>query len=458
MTFAGCNLRAGDTNIPGTASSQGSTGAAGNETGGTSADGTGATTEGQSTEQATIIPDGGQTPGTQQQTGQSGQNGETGDNDQTGQTGENVSDDSIEARVSKTLDSMSTSEKIGQLFVVGFDGTEPGADLKEMIKNRHVGGVILFQRNVKDPVQLLGLNNSIKEINKANKAPLLISVDEEGGRVSRMPDQLKDMPAALSVGNTKNSGYAYDIGGMFARETAAFGFNMDFAPVLDIWSNPQNTVIGDRAFGKDPQTVVSMGIPVMNGIRGGGIIPVVKHFPGHGDTVTDSHIGLPKVNYTMDRFESFELVPFKKAIADGADAVMVAHILMSALDNKYPASLSKAVITDLLRDKMGFKGVVITDDMTMGAIAENYSIGKAAVRTVLAGADIVLVCHGTDSQKLAMDSVEAAVKNGTIPAGRIDESVGRILRLKYKYELSDKTIESVNVEELNKKIEAVLTE
>ncbi len=442
MTFAGCNLKTGDPTTPGTAPGH-------NSTGGTSVDESGDTTEGQSAEQDTTVSDGGQASETQQQTGQ---------NSQTGQNGQGGPGKSIEARVEKMLDSMSMAEKIGQMFVVGFDGTEPGADLKEMIKNRYVGGVILFQRNVKDPGQLLGLNNSIKEINKSNKAPLLISVDEEGGRVSRMPDRFRDMPEALSVGNTKNSGYAYDIGGILAGETAAFGFNTDFAPVLDIWSNPKNTVIGDRAFGKDPETVSGMGIQVMNGIRDGGIIPVVKHFPGHGDTVTDSHVGLPKVDYGMDRLESFELVPFKNAIAEGAEAVMVAHILMSALDNKYPASLSKAVITDLLRDKMGFDGVVITDDMTMGAIAENYSIGKAAVRSVLAGADIILVCHGTESQKLAMDSVEAAVKNGTIPAARIDESVGRILRLKYKFELSDRTIKSVNVEELNKKIEAVLTE
>lgn len=439
--------------MPGTASGQSSTDAAGNGgTSGTAAEGSREPTEGQLPEQITTVQDGGQTPDTAQQTEQTGQNGQSGQNGQTG------SDDSIGDMVEKTLNSMSTAEKIGQMFILGFDGTEPGADIKDMIKTRYIGGVILFQRNVKYPGQLLTLNNSIREINGASRVPLIISVDEEGGRVSRMPDQLKDMPAALSVGNTKNSRYAYDIGGMLAGEIAAFGFNTDFAPVLDIWSNPKNTVIGDRAFGTTPESVSRMGIPVMNGIRDRGIIPVVKHFPGHGDTVTDSHVGLPKIDYDMDRLDSFELVPFRNAIKDGADAVMVAHILMSALDTKYPASLSKAVITDLLRGKMGFDGVVITDDMTMGAIAKNYSIGNASVRSVLAGSDIILVCHGTDSQRLAMNSVEAAVKNGTIPIGRIDKSVGRILRLKYKYKLSDKTLESVNVEELNKKIEAVLTE
>ncbi|HEX2945774.1 MAG TPA: beta-N-acetylhexosaminidase [Clostridia bacterium] len=472
LIFSGCSSQNGENGISGTIPGQSVTTVAGNGTGsGTAEDGTGVKAggqaEGQTPQDDTGLPDNGQTPGTDQQTGKTGQNEQTGQSDQTGKTGQGSesgqggqtgSDGTIGDMAAKTLNSMSLDEKIGQMFIVGFDGTEPGTDVKEMIKNRHTGGVILFQRNVGDPVQLLGLNNSLKEMNKSNKAPLFISVDEEGGRVSRMPDQLVDMPAALTIGNTQNINYAYDTGALLADEIASFGFNTDFAPVLDIWSNPQNTVIGDRAFGTTPETVKSMGISVFKGIRDRGIIPVVKHFPGHGDTVTDSHIGLPKVDYGMKRLKTFELVPFQAAIDKGADAVMVAHILMTALDKNYPASLSKAVITDLLRTDMGFDGVVITDDMTMGAIAKNYDIGKAAVRTILAGSDIVLVCHGTENQKLAMDSVKAAVKNGTIPMKRINESVGRILRLKYKYRLSDKNIKSVNVDELNKKIAALLTE
>lgn len=419
---------------------------------------------------STVTSDGNSTPedsttdGSQLE-GASGQDSSTRDSSAEG-SGENTNEQTkeqdegsdMDARVSETLGRMTIDEKIGQMFILGFDGTEPGPDITEMIKSRFIGGIILFKPNINDPVQLLTLNNSLKLLNSGNKAPLLISVDEEGGRVSRMPDQLKDMPSSLSIGKTGKRGYAYDAGAMLAEEIKAFGFNTDFAPVLDIWSNPENTVIGDRAYGKTPEAVSAMGISAMKGIGENGVIPVVKHFPGHGDTVVDSHIGLPVVTYDMNRLESFELVPFKAALENGADAVMVAHIVVNALDRKYPASISKAVITGLLRESMGFDGVVITDDMTMGAIVKNYNVGNAAVKSVLAGSDIVLVCHGTDNQRLAMDSVLAAVKDGTIPVSRIDESVKRILRLKYKYRLSDNTIKSVDIDGLNKKIDAVLAE
>ena len=226
---------------------------------------------------------------------------------------------------------------------------------------------------------------------------------------------------------------------------------MDFAPVLDILSNPKNTVIGDRAFGTDPLSVAEHGIQMMKGIRDEGVIAVVKHFPGHGDTEVDSHYGLPAVTHGMERLEGFELVPFRKALDEDADAVMVAHIVVGSLDPDLPASLSGPVITGLLRDKMGFDGVVITDDMTMGAIMENFDIGDAAVQSILAGSDIILVCHGYDKQKAAMDALKKAVGTGTVDEARIDRSVARILRLKDKYEITDNTLENADVNRINKK-------
>lgn len=450
LMLTSCSSHLGNLSGTGTASGQvGTSSEANNGTAGTSANGNGEAAQEQTKGRDEGVYGIDQSPVTGSQTSQ---------NTQTGQAGENIPNSDIEAEVAKTLNSMSTAEKIGQMFVLGFDGTEPGPDIKEMIKSRYIGGVILFERNVNTPGQLLKLNNSLKQLNSGNKAPLLICVDEEGGRVSRMPDKLVDMPAALTVGDTGNYDYAYSLGGMLAEEIGAFGFNTDFAPVLDIWSNPQNTVIGDRSFGTTPEVVSRIGIAAMKGIADKGIISVVKHFPGHGDTETDSHIGLPYVTYDMNRLESFELEPFKAAINNGADAVMVAHIVVNALDKKYPASLSKPVITDLLRKSMGFDGVVITDDMTMGAITKNYSIENAAVKAVLAGSDIVLVCHGADKQSIAMDAIMAAVRDGTIPVVRINESAGRILKLKYKYGLSDNTIRSVNVDGLNKKIAALLHE
>lgn len=357
------------------------------------------------------------------------------------------------------ISKMSMDEKIGQLFIVGFQGTVPDDKLVELIGQKHIGGVILFKRNIKDPKQLVSLNNSIKEINsKSNKVPLFVSVDEEGGRISRMPGQLKQLPSAKSIGEINSSeinssDLSYAFGSLLAIETKAFGFNMDFAPVLDIWSNPKNTVIGDRAFGTTPEIVVKNGISVMEGIRDGGIISVVKHFPGHGDTIVDSHVGLPSVDYDIQRLKSFEWIPFQSAIENRADAVMIAHILIPEIDPDNPATLSNTIITNILREQMGFDGVVITDDMTMDAIDKNYNIGDASVKSLIAGSDILLVCHGNEAQIEAINSVKSAVNDGLISEKRIDESVYRILMLKRKYQLSDQPTTAVDLEDINKKID-----
>lgn len=392
------------------------------------------------------------------------------------------SDDGGE-KIMDVVNKMSLDEKIGQMFIVGFEGYEPNDSLRKMIMNNYVGGVILFRRNIKNPEQLLGLINSIKSINSVDIAdtgaipaddtamrntvdtsngcgriPIFISVDEEGGSVSRMPVQYKAIPSCLSIGKINDAELSYNIGGLLAKEVKSVGFNMNFAPVLDIWSNPQNTVIGDRSFGSTAEIVSSLGVQTMKGLSGGGVIPVVKHFPGHGDTVVDSHIGLPEVEYNMERLKSFELVPFQAAIENKADAVMIAHILMNSIDAENPSTLSKAVITDLLRDRMGFDGVVITDDMTMGAILKNYNVGDAAVKSVAAGSDIILVCHGFDKQQEAIDALRAAVNVGVIPEERINESVYRILKLKGKYDLSDEPVNFVDVDGVNEKIDELIGE
>ena len=360
-------------------------------------------------------------------------------------------------KITEQIGKMSLEEKIGQIFIIGFKGIEINEDIRNMIQKYHVGGVILFRSNIESPDQLLTLINSIKSVNSNNKVPLFISVDEEGGRISRMPEQLHKLPSNQIIGEVNNSDLSYEIGGILAEEIKAFGFNLDFAPVLDIFSNPQNTVIGDRAFGTNAEIVSKLGVETMKGIRAGGVIPVVKHFPGHGDTVTDSHVGLPSVNYDMRRLKSFELIPFKAAIDNQADAVMIAHILMNSIDPENPASLSKTVISDILREQMNFSGVVITDDMTMGAIDKNYKISDAAVKSFNAGSDIILVCHGYENQVNAMDTFKAAVQNGTITEDRLNESVYRVLRLKGKYKLADVEMPSINVAEINKKIDAVLS-
>jgi beta-N-acetylhexosaminidase len=354
------------------------------------------------------------------------------------------------------IKNMTPDEKIGQMVIVGIDGYENNDNSKQLIEKYKVGGFIFFSRNIENPTQFLTLVNSLKTVNMMNKTPLFFSIDEEGGRVSRMPKEILNLPTSKSIGKIDNPDFSYKIGGLIGEELKLFGLNMDFAPVLDINSNPQNPVIGERAFGSKADTVSKLGVQTMKGVQSKNIISVVKHFPGHGDTAVDSHIGLPTVENDLRRLESFELLPFAQAINNDADAVMVAHIMLPKIDPENPSSFSKKIITDILRTNLNFDGVVITDDMTMGAISNNYDIGEAAVKSINAGTDIVLVCHYYDKEVAVINAIKNALDDGTISEDRIDQSVYRVLALKNKYALSDGIIKTINVKSINDKIRETL--
>jgi beta-N-acetylhexosaminidase len=354
------------------------------------------------------------------------------------------------------IDNMTLSEKAGQLVIVGMDGYDINENTRLLVEEKKVGGFVLFGKNIESSEQLLGLINALKSLNSKNKVPIFAAVDEEGGSVSRMPGEFEKLPANREIGELNNTALCFEIGKLLADEIKAFGYNMNFAPVLDINSNPQNTVIGNRAFGDDAEIVRRLGVSTMKGIKSGGVISVVKHFPGHGDTLADSHAGLPIVNHNMDRLNAVELVPFKDAVRQGADAVMVAHILMNKIDGENPATMSGAVVTGILRRQMGFEGVIITDDMTMGAITQNYDIGEAAVKAFCAGADIILVCHGNDNQFKVINALENAIISGTISKERLNESLKRILKLKQMYSLKDETIDHLDIEKTNQHIRDIL--
>lgn len=360
--------------------------------------------------------------------------------------------DPIRAEIEK----MSLEEKVGQLVIVGVDGYENNEHSRMLIEKYHVGGFILFKKNLHDSKQMLALLNSLKESNKVNKTPLFLSIDEEGGRISRMPKEFLKFPTNKKIGELNNSALSYQIGSVIGEELKSFGFNMDFAPVLDINSNPKNPIIGDRSFGSEPGIVTKLGIQTMKGLQSQNIISVVKHFPGHGDTSIDSHKGLPRVDNDLERLNKFELIPFSAAIENKVDVIMLAHILLPKIDAENPASFSKKIITDILRTDMNFNGVVITDDFTMGAIVKNYDIGEAAIKSIQAGSDIVLVCHGFDKQEAVIMSLLNAAQTGTISLDRIDQSVYRILKLKQNYSLSNETIESVNTQIINDKINEII--
>ncbi|OBZ14080.1 glycoside hydrolase family 3 [Bacillus sp. FJAT-27264] len=352
------------------------------------------------------------------------------------------------------LQSLTLEEKIGQMLLVGINGTTLDSGAKRMITEDKVGGIILYGNNIDNLQAMVKLVNAMKKSNAANAAPLFMSVDQEGGKVSRMPAEYATIPSNAKVGIRNDVNAARTMGTLLAREVRSAGFNMNFAPVLDINSNPKNPVIGDRSFGNSADTVVKLGIAEMKGIESESVIPVVKHFPGHGDTSVDSHLELPVVNKTRDQLAGLEWLPFQAAIKENADAVMVAHILFPKLDPDKPASLSRTIIGDLLREEMGYKGVVITDDLTMGAIMKHFDLGQAALDSVNAGSDILLVAHEYENEKRVREAILQNVKNGKLKESRIDESVYRILALKHKYGLTDNSVPVPDLTALNKDIKA----
>ncbi len=369
------------------------------------------------------------------------------------------------------LGTLSMEEKVGQLLVAGLEGTAAGEDARRAIRDYKVGGVILFSRNVESARQLTELTNELKAMN-GGYIPLLVSVDQEGGTVNRMPPEVEKLPPAYTFGDISEEGertqLCYDLGVTLAAQCKAFGFHVDFAPVLDVWSNPENTVIAKRAFGQEADLVAQAAPMTAYGLMDSGVIPVVKHFPGHGDTAVDSHVGLPVVEKTVEELENLELKPFREAVRKGrlsgtydpawaaVPAVMVGHILMNKLDPEKPASLSQAVVTGLLRERLGFEGVVFTDDMTMGAITDTYGIGEAAVLAVEAGCDQLLICHGADNLTVAREALLEAVRTGRVTEQRLDESLRRVLELKNTYALTDDPVEPPDVEALNEQIQALI--
>ncbi len=334
--------------------------------------------------------------------------------------------------IKEIIESMTLEEKVGQMIIGGFSGVSLSEDSKNKILEKNLGGVILFNRNITGKEQLMELNRQLKDLN--SKIGLFISVDEEGGRVSRLPKGKVLIPPSYNIGQLNNVDLCKDVGELIGEELRMYGFNMDFAPVLDIWTNKENKVIGDRAFGDNVEIVSKCGIEMIKGFKEKEIISVVKHFPGHGDTVMDSHKGLPVIEYGLEDLKKRELIPFIESIKYEVDGIMVGHLLLPKVDcSGYPASLSKIFIEDLLRNKMGYKGLIITDDMEMGAIKNNFGIKEASIKAVEAGVDILLVCHTEGNITAAIQSIVEGVKDGRISEERIEESVMRILKIKEKY-------------------------
>src|SRR5690606_21374303 len=357
--------------------------------------------------------------------------------------------------ISDIIANMSVEDKIGQMILAGLSGTTMDENDKKIIGELHVGGIIFYKRNFENPEQTVQLVNQLNAENRLN-LPLFLGVDQEGGKVTRLPGGLINFPTNKEIGQVNDPDFSYKVGTLLGHELKQFGLNLNFAPVLDINSNPMNPVIGDRAFGDSLEIVSELGIQTMKGIQSQDVIPTIKHFPGPGDTSVDSHRELPTVIKSLKELKKLELIPFERAIEQGADVVMVAHILLPELDKKNPSSMSKAVMTDLLRKQLNFTGVIITDDMTMGAITEHFDIGKAAVESVKAGSDIVLVGHDYNNAVKVISSIKVAVQYGEISEQRLNESVEKIIQLKRKYKINDSKVENPNIDELNESINSLL--
>ncbi|MEW6723308.1 MAG: glycoside hydrolase family 3 protein [Bacillota bacterium] len=329
---------------------------------------------------------------------------------------------------------MTARERVAQLFMLGFPGPEADLSLLDLIHQQGLGGVIFFARNATSPGQLRALSEHLQDANRLGpELPLLIAIDQEGGLVARLNEDngFITPPGAMLLGAANNPVLTHRSGAYTAAQLRQAGVNVNLAPVLDVNNNPQNPVIGVRSFGQVPEFVAQHGVAYLRGLQGGGVVAVGKHFPGHGDTSVDSHLALPRINHPLSRLESVELLPFRRAIGAGLMGVMTAHVTFPALaaDGR-PATLSPAVLTGLLRERMGFDGLILTDCMEMKAISDNYGPGEAAVMAIEAGADLVLISHTWERQLAAIEAVVQAVEEGRLSEARIEASLARVYRAK----------------------------
>ena len=329
---------------------------------------------------------------------------------------------------------MNLEKKIGQLFIVGFEGTELSQSIVGLIKQEKIGGVILFSRNFKDVPQLIRLINDVQTCSlEYQDVPLFVSVDQEGGRVSRLGPPFTQFPSCAEIGGSNDEIQTKSYAESLANELKVCGINMNYAPVLDILTNKENKVIGDRAFGSDPDLVSCHGNIVIKEFLDQNLIPVGKHFPGHGATSLDSHFDLPEVDTSMEHLKTVETIPFKKAIQNGLEVIMTAHVRYHRMDPLFPATLSKTILTRFLKEELGYKGLIITDDLEMKAVERYYSEEEIPVLAVLAGADCLLVCHNHEKQQAFIKGLKAEVKKGVISEKRIQESFDKIMDLKNRF-------------------------
>ncbi|PKL40599.1 MAG: beta-N-acetylhexosaminidase [Spirochaetae bacterium HGW-Spirochaetae-1] len=337
------------------------------------------------------------------------------------------------------ISTLSMEQKIGQMLMVALPGKAMNSDMEKILEKFLPGGVIYFGYNLTDDKGIAALTGEIQIKSMQNSGiPVFVSVDQEGGRVVRITSGVTQFPGNMAAGVGGDRDLVFQWARILGMEMRALGINMNLAPVLDVNNNPENPVINTRSFGSDPELVAGMGRAYIKGLQESRCIAVGKHFPGHGDTNKDSHLTLPVIHYGMDRLKRIELPPFAEAIDAGLECVMTAHIAFPEIvGNTDSATISPFFLTDVLRRDMKFEGVVMTDDMEMNAISGKYDLGEAAVKSVQAGSDIILISsYGVNTEKIFSALMEA-VRKGAIDEKRINDSVRRIIELKLRYNIMD---------------------
>jgi beta-N-acetylhexosaminidase len=324
---------------------------------------------------------------------------------------------------------------VGQLAIAGFAGHSIPPDLRALAREFDLGGIILFARNVESPEQVAEISREAQTlIHPDDGIPLWVSVDQEGGRVARLKAPFTVWPPMITLGRSGDEKLAQRFATALAAELRAVGISLDYTPVLDIHTNPTNPVIGDRALAERAEDVARLGRAIIRTLQREGIAACGKHFPGHGDTSTDSHYELPLIEHPPDRLDAIELVPFRAAIEEDVAAIMTAHILIPALDESRPATLSPAAVDGLLKKKLGYKGLVLSDDLEMKAISGRLGIPEATVAAVGAGCDAVLMCGAAqDAQAGALEAIIRAIETGTLPMKRVEDALARHRRVKERF-------------------------
>lgn len=331
--------------------------------------------------------------------------------------------------IATASDSEQLALDVGELLIVGFDGYELSPGVQEALQAKQIAGTILFSRNIQSIEQVAALNEATYEAAGSDRTPF-ICVDQEGGRVQRMRDPFVRMPPMSLVGQAGDLDLAAKIGEDIASELTTVGFNLDFAPCADVFTNPENTVIGDRAFGTDPETVGRFAGAVMLGLNMGGVVPCAKHFPGHGDTLLDSHEALPTVDQPLERLQQVELRPFELLIRGQVPMIMTAHVMVPAVDAQWPATLSPQWLTRILRQQMKYGGVIISDDLEMRAVADRWSIEELTERALHAGVDMFLICQSEAKWRACHATLMALGQRSDRERDLIAMAAGRVRALR----------------------------